>query len=433
MARRRTRTPPPLAVALNGRRVGTLAGEADGAIGFRYAPEWLAWEHAIPVSLSLPLGERRYTGSAVTAVLDNLLPDNDTIRRRVAERVGAGGTDAYSLLAAVGRDCVGALQFLPENVESERPGGPEGEPIDEAGVAALLRGLGRAPLGLGPDEDFRLSIAGAQEKTALLRLKGRWLVPRGTTPTTHILKPAIGRLVGGLDLSLSVENEHACLRFLAALGFPVATTEVAEFAGVRTLVVERFDRVWSADGTRLLRRPQEDCCQALGVPPSLKYEAEGGPGMAAILDLLRSGDEPRHDRRLFVGAQLAFWLLGATDGHAKNFSLFLRSGGRFLMTPLYDVMSAQPGVDRGEIQHNRMKLAMAVGHGRHYVVGTIAPRHFRETAASTGMPAAEVEATIEDIKARLPAAVEELGKLADVPAELAESIARGVEARARLL
>ena len=100
MARRRAHA--PLNVFLNGRIVGVLRREATGAIDFQYATEWRDWEHTLPVSLSLSLREDRYIGAPVINVFDNLFPDDDVIRKRVAERVGAGGTDAYSLLAALG-------------------------------------------------------------------------------------------------------------------------------------------------------------------------------------------------------------------------------------------------------------------------------------------------------------------------------------------
>ncbi|MEP6889558.1 MAG: HipA N-terminal domain-containing protein, partial [Nitrospirota bacterium] len=206
MSRRRTHA--PLRVLLNNRPVGQLSKAATGAIDFRYDPRWLEWEHALPVSLSLPLREDAYRGEAVTAVFDNLLPDSDALRRRVAERIGAAGTDAYSLLAAIGRDCVGALQFIGiEDAYEDITTTIKGEAVDETAIEQLLRGLSQAPLGLSRDETFRISIAGAQEKTALLRHKGRWWKPTGATPTTHIFKKQIGRLPNGLDLSESVENE----------------------------------------------------------------------------------------------------------------------------------------------------------------------------------------------------------------------------------
>lgn len=287
-------------------------------------------EHAIPVSLSIPLRGGGYQGNRVLAVFENLLPDSRPIRTRVADRVGAQETDAFSLLSEIGRDCVGALQFLPDDVAPPQPTAVEGIPVDDADIAAIVANLAHAPLGLDRDADFRISVAGAQEKTALLYHDGQWKKPIGTTPTTHILKPRIGALPNGIDLSDSVENEYYCLKLLAAFGLKVNAAEMVTFADTRVLAVERFDRLWR-DG-RLLRLPQEDMCQALSVVPTAKYESEGGPGIAKIGRLLEGSNDPNGDRMTFFKAQLLFWLIGATDGHAKNFSIFLSSGGRFRLT-----------------------------------------------------------------------------------------------------
>ena len=216
MARPRTRI--PLNVFLNGRLVGRLRRQASGAIDFQYDDSWLAWEQAFPVSLSLPLREDRFIGDPVIAVFDNLLPDNEQIRRRLAERVRAGGYDAYSLLAAVGRDCVGALQFLPDGADPGPAGGIEGRPLEDKEIADILGDLKRTPLGVDESGEFRISLAGAQEKTALLHWQDQWQVPHGSTATTHILKPEIGRLPNGIDLSQSIENEHLCMRLTASIG-----------------------------------------------------------------------------------------------------------------------------------------------------------------------------------------------------------------------
>jgi len=180
----------PLNVFPNSRLVGRLSRQPSGAIDLRYDPSWLAWEYALPVSLSLPLREDRYSGAPVIAVFDNLLPDNDEVRRRMAARVRAQGVDTYSLLAAVGRDCVGALQFLPDRQEPGAAGLVEGRPVDDDEISRILDNLASAPLGMGEDEEFRISIAGGQEKTALLRWNGPWHVPHGTAATTHILTEA---------------------------------------------------------------------------------------------------------------------------------------------------------------------------------------------------------------------------------------------------
>jgi serine/threonine-protein kinase HipA len=426
MARPRTRI--PLNVLLNGRLVGQLRRDTDGTIDFKYGETWLAWEHAIPVSLSLPLRERRYAGDAVVAVFDNLLPDNDDIRRRIADRSRAQGTDSFSLLSAIGRDCVGALQCIVDGEDIGPADRLVAERITDTGIADLLQNLGRNPLGIGEEHELRISLAGAQEKTALLYWKKRWHIPRGTTPTTHILKPQIGKLPNGLDLSDSVENEHFCLQLMSAFDLPTAPTEIADFAGRRTLVIERFDRLWTKD-KRLLRIPQEDCCQALSVPVGRKYETSGGPGIVAIAQLLKGSDTPAQDLRRFFKTQILFWLLAATDGHAKNFSIRLAPGGRFVLTPLYDVLSVQPNFDAGRIRHTQMKLAMAVGTNRHYRLDEIAPRHFLQTAKQCDIPAAVAEGVLDEIADTAPRAMEKA--LAALPKGFPEPLARSIVTAAR--
>ncbi|TGT82225.1 MULTISPECIES: type II toxin-antitoxin system HipA family toxin [unclassified Mesorhizobium] len=432
MARRSAHT--PLNVLLNGRLVGVLRRASTGAIDFQYAREWLDWRGTFPVSLSLPLREDRYIGAPVINVFDNLLPDNDAIRKRVAERVGADGTDAYSMLAAVGHDCVGALQFLPDGIDPGIPGSINGKPVSNEDIAGIIKNLATAPLGLGEDEDFRISIAGAQEKTALLRKDGGWFKPIGTAATTHILKPQIGQLPNGIDLSHSVENEYLCLKLLQAFGVPAAQAEIADFGGRPTLIVERFDRLWARDG-RLLRLPQEDICQALSVPPTRKYQSEGGPGIPEIVALLRGSDTPEEDITVFMRASVLFWLIGATDGHAKNFSIFLSPGGRFRMTPLYDVLTAQPSFDAGQIPRRKFKLAMSVGTSRHYSVHEIMPRHFMQTADIAGVGTPVIRGIFEDIAGNVEKQAEIVisSLQPGFPEQVVESVRLAIGKRASLL
>ncbi|MCE0507293.1 type II toxin-antitoxin system HipA family toxin [Roseivivax sp. GX 12232] len=396
----------PLRVYLNNRRVGTLSREASGAIGFAYHQNWLSWKHALPVSLSLPLRETPYRGEPVAAVFENLLPDSDKLRRLVAEKVGARGTDAYSMLTKIGHDCVGALQFIAGDDDApDATGKLEGEKVDEAAIEKILKGLSQAPLGLTSDDAFRISVAGAQEKTALLWHDGQWIKPHGTTPTTHLIKTQIGELPGGIDLSDSVENEYYCLKLTKALGLPVNTATIETFGDTKALAIERFDRRWTKDG-RLLRLPQEDCCQALSVPPTLKYQNEGGPGMVDVLDLLKGSDTPMEDQESFLKAQLVFWLMGATDGHAKNFSVFLSPGGSYRMTPLYDIVTAQPALNARQIERKQMKMAMSVGNSRHYRFDQIHGRHFVQTAMRAGLSKKRATAIVEEVAALAPKALE---------------------------
>lgn len=427
MAKKRSRI--PLNVLLNGRMVGVLRRATSGAIDFQYDQKWLDWENTFAISLSLPLREDRYIGDPVIAVFDNLLPDNDEIRKTIAARQHAHGTDAYSLLTAIGRDCVGALQFVPMGEKSGKAGDVDATPVNDEQIADRLSNLAAAPLGIDDDEDFRMSIAGAQEKTAYLYWKSNWYVPHGSTPTTHIFKPQIG-VIDGRDLTQSVENEYLCMQIIQALDMPVARTQISDFGDKRALVVERFDRQWTKD-KRLLRVPQEDCCQALTVPPARKYENQGGPSIADLLEFLKGSDTPDEDRINFLKAQIVFWLLAATDGHAKNFSVALFPGGGFKLTPLYDVLSTQHLLDNGQLRRNQMKLAMAVGDNRHYRLHEIMPRHFLQTAKTAGMPAADVQAIFDVLIADMPGAIDTVCKALpdNFPEPLRDSIVTGANQR----
>ena len=421
----------PLRVLLNNRLVGRLLKATSGAISFQYDESWLSWSSNFPISMSLPLREDAFKGDRVMAVFENLLPDSDDLRRRVAERVGAKGTDAYSLLSEIGRDCVGALQFLPEDDDIVYGTWViTGEPINDEGIEKLLKGLARAPLGLGTDKEFRISVAGAQEKTALLHYKGKWWKPHGTTPTTHLLKTQIGTLQNGIDLSNSVENEYYCLKLMAAFGLPTASAEINVFGNTTALLVERFDRKWTDDG-RLLRLPQEDFCQALSCPPGLKYQNHGGPGIVEGLNLLKGSDTPTEDQKAFIRTQVLFWLIGATDGHAKNFSIFLGRGGRFKLTPVYDVLTAQPSLVTRQIERKQMKLAMFVGSSRHYRLDEIKGRHFIQTTERAGLPGALASEVLAEVANAADAAITTVEKQLprDFPGYIHDAVKAGLMQR----
>jgi serine/threonine-protein kinase HipA len=326
---------------------------------------------------------------------------------------------------------VGAVQLLPAGTAPTTTRRIEATPIDETEVAKLLRGVtvSRSFGQLDEAGEFRISIAGAQEKTALLKLDGQWYVPNDATPTTHILKLPLG-LVGNMRFNMhdSVENEWLCMQLLGEMGFSVAETEIAAFSDdvdtQKVLVVERFDRQFSPSNgvessTWILRLPQEDLCQVFGRPPEKKYEVDGGPGISEITDLLRAGENPEFDVLTFLSAQLAFWMLAAIDGHAKNFSVFLRKSG-YALTPLYDVLSAWPiiGTGAGELAFQEAQLAMAIRGEtrRHRHLNRIATRHWFNVAARSGIPHAfdtftrlveEVDAALERMQTKLPSSFPE--------------------------
>ena len=434
-------------VWMNGEHVGTWQRTRTGGHRFIYEASWIASPRVRPLSLSLPLTpDRTVTGPVVAHYFDNLLPDDERVRRRVSARFKLGSTDVFELLHAIGRDCVGAVQLLPPEQPPTGFDQVQGEPMNDQAVARHLRGVAAAP-GLGTDLDvaaeddpLRISIAGAQEKTALLRIDGQWCRPLGETPTTHILKLPLG-LVGGrrLDLSESVYNEWLCAQLLRELGLPVATTDIGHFDGQTVLVVERFDRQWQEAPRRWIARiPQEDFCQVLGLPSEDKYAAQGGPGMAQCLQVLRGSATSAADVRHFLCAQLAFWLLAATDGHAKNFSLFLLPGGRYRMTPLYDVISAWPiiGAGANRIAWQEAKLAMAVrSKNTHYQLARIQTRHWEGLAQRSGVDG--TWQAMQALVARVPAAIAAVQaqttreQPAGFPQRMAEAIFNGMKQQAR--
>ena len=441
MARRsKTQT---LALWANGTCVGRWTVSARGDTELRYDPAWRTSSVGRPLSLSLPfgLGDEPLKGPAVEHYFDNLLPDSSAIRNRVAERFRTGSVEAFDLLSAIGRDCVGALQFLPDGAVPRGHDRVEGVEVDETAIERHLLEVvtpDRFGTARDPDDDFRISLAGAQEKDAFLRWNGRWMKPRGATPTTHIFKLPLG-LVGGrqADFSTSVDNEWLCLKLLAAYGLPVPHAEIASFGQQRVLVVERFDRVVSSDGSRLLRLVQEDFCQATGTSPLVKYEAEGGPGLGALFTLLQQSVDAERDLRTLMASQLLFWMLRAPDGHAKNFSIHLLPGGRYRLTPLYDVMSAYPVMGDGPNQWSprELKLAMAlVGKNRHYEAEHIQRRHFNSTAKRFGY-GETAEPLIQALVERTPAVIDEVQRMLPpgFSNDVADKVLSGLQDAARAL
>ncbi|MEG1422102.1 MAG: type II toxin-antitoxin system HipA family toxin [Citrobacter sp.] len=422
-----------LTVAMNGDVVGTLYRDGSGAMSFQYAPEWLSVPGSRAISLSLPLQHSRIKGKEVFNFFSNLLPDSEAIIARMQTRFHVETAHPFDLLASVGRDCVGAIQLYPPGSEIPSVMETQAEPLDESQIEALLDGYQMAPLGMEEGADFRISLAGAQEKTALLWYQDRWQRPQGSTPTSHIFKLPIGRIEqNNIDLSESCENEWLCLRIAWEFGFPVANADLAVFGQKKVLIVERFDRRWSRDGW-LMRLPQEDFCQALGVAPALKYESHGGPGIADAMKLLLGSNLATQDREMFFKSQILFWMLAAIDGHGKNFSLFIEPESSFRMTPLYDVMSAFPIFETGGIPLKKAKMAMALqGKNRQYHFAMIQPRHFISTAAHVGFSedtaykmmkemAARTEEVIATVAAELPT---------DFPEQISNAIFNGLSSQA---
>lgn len=461
-------TPSSLVVLIGGLVAGRVTRDRRHRFRFTYEEEWRRWPNAVPLSLSMPLGAAEHGHAAVEAFLWGLLPDNETVLDRWARRFHVSARNPFGLIANVGEDCAGAVQFArPERLDDLLgPDASQVEWLDDAGVAARLRAL-RADHAAWrrPDDPGQFSLAGAQPKTALLFMDGRWGVPSGRMPTTHILKPPLPGLDG------HPENEHLCLSLARALGLPAAGTEVRRFEDEVAIVVERYDRartaslaaaaaaesaMWAAravvepegaaraaaaaaraaalgqlaERQPILRLHQEDLCQALGLRPTAKYQNEGGPGPGRIADLLRTySSNPDEDVSTFIDALAFNWLIGGADGHAKNYSLLHGGGGRVRLAPFYDLASALPYDD---MDPERLTLAMKVGDK--YRLRHIRRSDWEHLARDVRLQPAGVVERVADLAAKLPGKVDEIRERAARDAlahPLVDRLARALAERAR--
>ncbi|EIJ41967.1 HipA domain-containing protein [Beggiatoa alba B18LD] len=422
---------------------GVLVGKweyTQNKDSFVYDNNWV--KHGYPLSLSLPFtaDNQRYQGEVVTNFFDNLLPDSDVIRRRLAVRHRATDTSPFQLLATIGRDCVGAIQLLPPDKIPTDLQTIQGKLLDNSEISQLLKNITVKNSFNEFEEDLRISIAGAQEKTALLFHNQQWLLPQGSTPSTHIFKLPIG-LVGNTqaDMQTSVENEWLCSKIVQAYGIDIAQCEIAQFEEQKVLIVERFDRKLASNQQWILRLPQEDFCQALGVSSLHKYQAEGGAGIADIMRILNSSEQATEDRKTFFKSQLIFWLLAACDGHAKNFSIFHLPNGNYRLTPLYDVLSFHPIAVTGKnkIPFQKLKLAIAVRgkSGNHYLVSKIQRRHWLEQANQVGLGEKTAEIILEELHNSTEQVLTSVEKCLppNFPLNLAETIFNGIRKQGALL
>lgn len=428
-----------LSLWANGERVGRWTLPTRGEDELVYDLSWLTSEAGRPLSLSLPFVEGGVIrGAHVAHYFDNLLPESEPLRRRLASRFGTRN-ETFELLGAIGRDCVGAIQLLGEDEAPVDVRTIQGTVLSEGDVEKLLHQIASGSALAGPDEPaLRISLAGVQEKTALLWNENHWLRPHGATPTTHILKLPLGRIgAHGTDFAASVENEWLCLNLLAEFGLPIPRTAIVLFGSQKALAVERFDRRRDPSGKWILRLPQEDFCQAMGLPSEKKYEADGGPGLPDLARILQNSVNAEQDLTHLLKAELLFWLLLAPDGHAKNFSLQVLPQGRYRLTPFYDVVSVWPVEGEGatQLSRHKVKLAMAVcGKNRHYRFSEVRRRHFNEMAGKYfGRRDAEPE--IREVLDQIPASIEAVARRLPegFPGQVADRLFGGLqEAAARM-
>jgi serine/threonine-protein kinase HipA len=361
------------------------------------------------LSLTLPLRPERFTQGVVRPFLDGLLPEGP-VRLAVADQFDCRASDTYGLIGAIGRDCAGAVVIQPADEPAPEPASTlRAEALTDADIEALVANLRRAPLGV--DDRVRVSLGGVQEKLLLTRMPdGSWGRPVDGTPSTHILKPEIGRF------PQTVENEAFCMSVARHLGLPVATADIMVIRNRTLLVVERYDRMTYPDGT-VDRIHQEDFCQATGTAPDYKYEEDGGPPLRRIAELLEATAAPGALDDL-LRAVTANVLIGNGDAHAKNFSLLHHPPGALTMAPLYDLLCT--------LHHGDDHLAMYIDNVRR--TNRVTAERIANEARRWGLSREHAVTIIDDLLAKAPSAIAAArDETNGVPAELVSAVERQLE------
>ncbi len=337
-----------LSVYLYDKFAGTLTQNDNGNLSFLYDQDYLASQDAHQISISMPLMEAPFPDNIARPFFSGLLPE-ERARRSLASYLGISAENAFGLLEAIGGECAGALSFYPKGVEPPLPNEEDVEVLDDARLIRILKLLHTRPLMAG-EEGIRLSLAGVQDKLAVCLVDNKLALAKDGALTTHILKPIIGTLTG------TVENEVFCMTLAKRMKLEAPKAEIRYAEGQPYYLVERYDRTHTKEG-RLVRLHQEDFCQALSVPPELKYEDEGGPGVQTSLSLLqRHSSQPALDRLTFIRLLIFNYLIGNADAHAKNYAFLYKYANAPRLAPAYDMLCTAI--------YSRLtkKLAMKIGN-----------------------------------------------------------------------
>ncbi|MDM8085205.1 type II toxin-antitoxin system HipA family toxin [Cellulomonas cellasea] len=391
-----------LAFALYGQVAGVIDRDGERT-RLEYLPEYRIHENPTPLSLSMPVSATPYSGRAVEAYLRGLLPDHAEVRQRWARKAGVRTGNTLGLIAHVGLDVPGGAVFTSEDAIDDainRPG--ELTPASDAAIADKLRRIRHDDAAWQDDDDAHWSLAGAQSKFTLARTPDGWAFADGSAPSTHIVKPGIGRI------RAQALSEHVSMRALALVGLEIAETHYLAFEDQDAIVVTRFDRRTAASGATI-RIHQEDVVQAHGMDPSRKYESDGGPGAQRIADLLRTAADAASIER-FARAVIANQILGAPDAHGKNYGLLL-IGGSATLAPLYDVATGLIPDAAGRLRYP--KGAMSIGGERRF--GDVELGNWEKFARALGLPVAQVVDWVDDLATTIPPAFAQAAEETDSP------------------
>ncbi|MCR9838096.1 HipA domain-containing protein [Vibrio parahaemolyticus] len=393
----------------NNMLVGLFVQQSKTYGAFLYSDEWLAYDSAFPISLSLPLVKGECSSLNALNFIHNLLPDLKEERLSLAHSVGVQSNDAFTLLSKISHDCTGGISFTGS---MQAPN--IGWEYREISASELNELVTQRKSFLPFFGDYRPCISGTQRKTTLTRLNGKWYVPQEKSLSSHIIKypmDVIAQSNSVLDMSGSVENEFICTQIAKELGFKVPDMEIitAE-SGAKALAVKRFDRCFG-DGV-VTRRHQEDFCQIFGVPEHLKYQSENNLGVSKIVDVLSLSAQSKANNHNFFKFMILQYLLGATDGHLKNFSVHIASGGHYQLAPFYDLLSAYPAVSATGLNKRKLKLAMGLqaSRGYKYNISKICLRHIEQTASQFGISNANCHEIVSTFLAQFSRALSSIDK-----------------------
>ena len=376
-----------LGVWLLGERAGTLWLE-DARLRFRYDTHWLKQSGVMALSQSLPLQVEAFDDQVCRPFFAGLLPEGD-LRRRIAQQCQLSQANDFGLLAAIGGDCAGAVSLAPRD---QAPGPAEVEWLTPTQLITLLAELPQRPM-LAQRDGLRLSLAGAQNKLPVVVEGQRIGLPKGSAASTHILKPAIAAVDN------SVTNEAFCMALARMMKLRAAETQIVMAGDQRILLVRRYDRRRADDGG-WSRLHQEDFCQALTVPPDLKYQNEGGPDLQACFSLLRRATRPSAPEVIrLLDAVIFNALIGNHDAHAKNFSILYRKQAATL-AQLYDLLCTAVYPTLTD------KMAMKVGSK--YRFAEVQVRHWEQFAKAAGLSEAQAKKRVAGIAKQLPACTRRL-------------------------
>lgn len=375
-----------LDVYLHDDRAGLLERGDSGAIRFTYDPGWLAAAET-PISLSLPLRVEPYEDPECRPFFKGLLPEGEFLRA-VARTFHISADNPFTVLQEIGGECAGAVSLVAPGGEPPFASAPDPQWLAEAELATLLAELPSRPLLSGPEDDegVRLSLAGTRDKLPVLIQEDRVGITRGRPPSTHIVKVPPAGLEG------FVANEAYCMALAREVGLTVATAVPLRAGDLEALSVERYDRF--REGSEVRRVHQEDFCQASGLPPEMKYEAEGGPGVADCARLIRAhGATPGLTALALLDALLFNFLIGNADAHAKNYSLLLEGPRTPQLAPLYDLLSTRA-------YGRQFGRKMGMKYGGEYRPEKVRGRHLDRMGEDLGITARGVLIHANDLAER---------------------------------